>query len=333
MKRNFIRRLLSAAASSLPGVKREAVFNVVRRVSKGVVSSLPRVAQEAVFEQICDEFGRFAVISRLAPECNVVALRASGSYGVIQSASNDESVLMQYAKTGTWAERTNGLLRSFFADTGGNYIDIGANIGLTTIPIAQNSRVRCLAIEPEPQNFANLCVNIAENCPYKNVEVRRLAMFGRRQRLSLELSSGNLGDHRLRIGEKSGQYGEERRPTIDVEAMPLDEIAGDFNGPLAVKIDTQGAEPLVVSGGKETLARAGLVVSEFWPYGMSRLGGNSEILIEFLRDNFSTLAIAMKEEGPVLPPRPSAEVCEQLSGLVSTYSDNPTMYLDIIARR
>jgi hypothetical protein len=208
MKRSFIRRVLRAAAFSLPGVTHEAVFDLVRRLSKRVVSSLPKVAQEAVFEQICDDFGRFAVISRLAPDCNVVPLRASGRYGVIQSASDDKSVLMQYAKTGTWAERTNSLLRSFFAETGGNYIDIGANIGLTTIPVAQNPRVSCLAIEPEPKNFANLCVNIAENCPYKNVEVRRLAIYVRRQRLSLELSSGNLGDHRLRIGEKTGRIGE-----------------------------------------------------------------------------------------------------------------------------
>ena len=166
MKRNFIRRVLKSAVYSLPGVTRETVFDLVKRVSKGVVASLPHVAKEAVFEQICDDFGRFAVIARCAPDCNVVALRVSGSYGVIQSAPDDDTILTQYAKSGTWAERTNNLFRSFFADRGGNYIDIGANIGLTTIPVAQNPHVRCLAIEPEPQNFANLCVNIAENCAY-----------------------------------------------------------------------------------------------------------------------------------------------------------------------
>ena len=332
-EKKLIRSVLRTAASRLPGVTREAVFDFVGHVSKVVVSSLPKVAQEAVLEQICDDFGSFEVISRLAARCNLVALKASGRYGVIQSASDDRAVLLQYAKTGTWAGRTNSLLQSFFTDTGGNYIDIGANIGLTTIPVAQNPRVRCLAIEPEPKNFANLCVNIAENCPHNNVEVRRIAMFARRQRLSFELSSGNLGDHRLRIGDKTGRYGEERRPTIDVEAMPLDEIAADLAGPLAVKIDTQGAEPFVVSGGKETLGRAGLVVSEFWPYGMSRLGGNSEDLIEFLRDQFSTLAVAVEEEGPVLPPRPAAEVCEQLSALVEAHSDNPEVYVDVVARR
>ena len=51
-------------------------------------------------------------------------------------------------------------------------------------------------------------------------------------------------------------------------------LPGNLKGPLAVKIDTQGAEPFVVSGGKETLGRAGLIVSEFGPDGMAQLGGN-----------------------------------------------------------
>jgi FkbM family methyltransferase len=332
-EKKFVERVLRAAVSSLPGVPRQMAFELARRVVKGIVSRLPKLAHQAAFEQICEDLGRFTLISRLAQECNVVALRVSGRYGIVQSASDDTAVLLQYAETGTWAERTNNLLQSFFADRGGNYIDIGANIGLTTIPVAQNPRVHCLAIEPEPKNFANLCANIVENCPHNNVDVRRLAIFERRQKLTFELASGNLGDHRLRIGERTGRYGEEKRASIEVEAMPLDEIVGNLDGPLAVKIDTQGAEPFVVTGGKETLSRAGLIVCEFWPYGMARLGGNSEYLIEFLRDQFSTLAIAIEEKGPVLPPRSPSEACEQLSAFVRAHCDNPEMYLDVIARR
>jgi FkbM family methyltransferase len=343
-EKKLFRRALRAAAFNFPGVKREVVIDCVRRVSKGIVSRLPKVAREAVLEQVCDDVGRFEMISRLAPDCNVVALRVSGMYGVIQSASDDRAVLMQYAKTGTWAERTNDLVTSFFADKAGSYIDIGANIGLTTIPVAQNPRVRCLAIEPEPRNFANLRANVAENCRHNNVELRCLALYTKRQKLSFELSSGNLGDHRLRIGDKIGRIGEENRSTIEVDAVPLDEIAGSLNGPLAVKIDTQGAEPFVVSGGKKTLSRADLVISEFWPYGMVRLGGDPEELIKFFRDQFSTLAIEMEESlvwsksqcseaGTVLSPRSSAAVCDQLSALVAAHSDNPEMYLDVIARR
>ena len=332
LENQFLRRALKAAITGLPAVAREPFFELLTRLSKASISALPWVAREAVVEQLCDEFGLSGLMPRLA-RCGVVALKVSGSYGVIQSSSDDTMILTEYAKTGKWADRTNNLLRSFFANGNGNYIDLGANIGLTTIPVAQNPRVRCLAIEPEPSNFANLCVNVAENCPYNNVEVRRCAVFVRRQTLQLELSSGNLGKHRLCIGEKTGQWGEHKLATINVEAMPLDEIVGTLNGPLAVKIDTEGAEPFVVSGGKETLGRAGLIVAEFWPYGMAQLGGNPEDMIEFLRDQFSTLSIASLENGPILPPRPAVEVCEQLTALVARHSNDPGMYLDVIARR
>jgi FkbM family methyltransferase len=333
MHKQVVRGALKSAVARLPAVAREPVFDFVRRVSKASVSVLPEVAREGVIEQICGEFGRFALMSRLARECGVVALKVSGKYGVIQSSPDDRVVLKEYARTGQWAERTNNLLQSFFAHRDGSYIDIGANIGLTTIPVAQNPRVRCLAVEPEPVNFINLCINIAENCPYKNVEVLPGAIFVRRQTLQFELSLGNLGDHRLRFGESTGQLGEHKRATIDVEAVPLDEIAEGLNGPLAVKIDTQGAEPFVVSGGKRTLARSALIVCEFWPYAMARVGGNPENVIDFLRDQFSSLSIAMQEEGPILPPRPAAEVCAQLTSLVAAHSDNPHMYVDVIAQR
>src|SRR5258708_20144995 len=131
-EKRLLGRMLRAAAFNFPGVSRGTVNDLVRRLSKRIVSSLPKVAHEAVLEQVCDDIGRFEMISRLAPDCNVVGLRVSGRYGVIQTPSDYRTVLMQYAKTGTWAERTNGLLRSFFADRAGSYLDIGANIGLTT---------------------------------------------------------------------------------------------------------------------------------------------------------------------------------------------------------
>jgi FkbM family methyltransferase len=336
LQTNLVRRALKAAVATLPRQARAAVFDLVARGAKAAVAMLPKVAHDAVLEQICqevgrNELGRFQLISRLAKDCGVVALKVSGKYGVIQSLPDDNTVLMEYAKNGTFAERTNGLLQSFFADRSGNYIDIGANIGLTTIPVAQNDRVSCLAIEPEPRNFANLSANIAENCSYKNVQIRRLAIYARSQTLHFEIAPGNLGDHRLRLGQKTGQLGEEKRATIAVQAVSLDEIAGNLNGPLAVKIDTQGAEPFVISGGKETLSRAGLMICEFWPYGMAQLGANPADLIEFLRSHFSTLAL-MEQDGPVLS-RPASQVCEQLTTLVAAHSNNPEMSLDVIARR
>ena len=62
-----------------------------------------------------------------------------------------------YASTGRWAEHTNELIGRFFDKAGrGTFLDIGANIGLTTIPVARRANVACHAFEPEPENFRNL---------------------------------------------------------------------------------------------------------------------------------------------------------------------------------
>jgi hypothetical protein len=41
---------------------------------------------------------------------------------------------------------------------------------------------------------------------------------------------------------------------------PLDEFLDRIEGRLALKVDTQGAEPFVVAGGKGVFAKAGLVL-------------------------------------------------------------------------
>ena len=58
--------------------------------------------------------------------------------GIVASASNDTMVICEYARTGTFAETITEVLTKFFVPAGGTYIDIGANIGLMTIPLARN---------------------------------------------------------------------------------------------------------------------------------------------------------------------------------------------------
>jgi hypothetical protein len=62
-------------------------------------------------------------------------------------------LIAEYARTGTFAPAVTEALQSFFAPAGGTYLDIGANIGLMTVPFACDKRVHCSAFEPEPVNF------------------------------------------------------------------------------------------------------------------------------------------------------------------------------------
>jgi FkbM family methyltransferase len=196
--------------------------------------------------------------------------KADGSrkYGNITFSADDRALLPSYAKTGTWAERTNRQLAEFFASVGnrGACIDVGANVGLTTIPIARHPGICCTATEPDPTNFRCLSENISANCPHNNVTLRNIAIFSERKRLSLELDEHNLGDHRIRLANSGGILNEQNRKVIAVDALPLDDIPVS-GGTLAIKLDVQGAEAFVIRGGRNILDRAGLLIRKSGPMG------------------------------------------------------------------
>jgi FkbM family methyltransferase len=281
-----------------------------------------------------DRYGLY-YISQFASQLNVVINRSViGEYGLFTSALNDEVVLKAYAENGTWAEGTNFAIRNFFAHGQGTYFDIGANIGLTVVPIAATSHVKCFAFEPDPTNFQNLKINIAVNCNNENVRSFNLALFDRKTVLPFEISPNNLGDHRLRLGNSRGLLAEEKRKVIMVPCARLDDLCIPIQGPFLVKIDTQGAEPFVVAGGLVTLGKADIILMEWAPYYMQRMGGDPNIVIDFLRSNFSAARINdIESDNDDGTNQPIADVCATLTKIYSEWSDDPNKYVDIVATR
>jgi FkbM family methyltransferase len=304
-----------------------------KRMVRGLASCIPPRARFLFLQQLVEDIGPWGVFAYLAPRCRIEAVKVTGAYGTVQSAATDQVMLPIYAQTGRWAQRTNEILTSFFAGRGGRYVDVGANVGLTTIPVAQNPSVRCLAIEPEPVNFANLSANVGQNCPHGNVDLRRLAVYSKRGTLKLELSPVNLGDHRLHLSEAAGRMREETRPTTEIEALPLDEIVPEGEGPLAVKIDVQGAEPFVFEGGRRTLGAADLIILEWAPYLMARLGGNIEAVTDLLRDHFAEISVADGEFAPPSPSQPAAAGTQRLLEMARRQAADPDASADVIARK
>jgi FkbM family methyltransferase len=166
----------------------------------------------------------------LARGCGVASLEVHGRYGLIQGSIDDSSILRSYAKTKAWSPAKNRAFIEFFErHKGGTYIDIGAQIGLTMIPVARSPAVSCLAFEPEPTNFRHLQRNIANNCPGGNVELFNLALFDKAQTLDFDLSAANKGDHRVRppmhgVSFAKDAFAEDGRPVIRVDAQPLDAL-------------------------------------------------------------------------------------------------------------
>ena len=262
-----------------------------------------------------------------AAAMNIVELSVRGDYGVFTQSVADRTMLPVYATTGKWNHEMNERLTAFFSKDGGTYVDVGANIGLTLVPLAQNPHVEIIAFEPDPSNFHYLSRNVADNCKHANITLHQLAAFREKTQLKFELSPDNLGNHRIRLKEQEGALSEQFRKTIVVEAVRLDDVVEVKRKPLAVKIDTEGAESFVIEGGPQLLSQAQLFFTEIWPYGIARMGGNIERVAKLIKDNFSTFEIP-PDFGPSEMAARSAE--DFIVPLMNRSSD-PWFHFDLVA--
>jgi FkbM family methyltransferase len=289
---------------------------------------LPAGGRAALFEALWDrEPHDHRRLVREATRCNIAGFLIDGEWGTFQSSTNDLMILPIYAATGTWAKRTNLELIEFFAGRSGTYLDIGANIGLTTVPVARNKAVRCVAFEPDPTNFVNLEENIRRNAPDADVDLHRIALFDRDAILTLGLSDdGNFGDHRIVDAASTS------RRTIEVEGRMLDSFIDAIEPPLALKIDVQGAESNVIAGGGKVLEQTELLIIEFSPFHIAMLDGDKDTIIDCLR-SFEEIAIVAGESDAELVYENAKAACDQLDRFFDEARLEDNLFKDVYARR
>jgi FkbM family methyltransferase len=173
-------------------------------------------------------------------------------------------------------------------------IDIGANVGTVCIKLVRDGAFqRALAFEPDPVNFAYLQRNIEQNDLGSRLRAFDVALSSEQGEMVLERSGENYGDHRLRTGSHPAvsRFDEERREVTRVRVERLDDVL-DAEGidPSDVGLlwmDTQGHEVHVLRGSRELLARGTSVVTEFWPYGLSRAGISEAEFVEAVQGRFT----------------------------------------------
>lgn len=300
-----------------------------------VATGIPLRARRALIKSLAPD-GDFAVVQALAGASGIQSVRVAGAYGLIDGSIHDYAILPRYARTKRWCQVENRFFIDFFeAAKGGTYLDIGANLGLTTIPVAQNPTVSCLAFEPEPSNFQYLSNNVARNCCAGNVQLLNLALFDRVGTLEFELSDRNMGDHRVRVASQLGVFDEQKRLVIRVQAEPLDRIVDrrSIRGPLAAKVIAQGAEAHIIKGGRAVLADAEVMVIEFYPYAMARLNADLFSLIDFMEEHFAEAAVIVGGSESRLVWEPVKTLSSTLFTLTSPGESSPYEYFHIFLRK
>jgi FkbM family methyltransferase len=214
-----------------------------------------------------------------------------GDNGAVEGSLHDRVLFSDYLTRRTWSwDLLELIIHRLKAEKGGTYIDIGANIGLMTIPVALHTSCYTHAFEPDPSHFATLRLNLLRNGVLDRVNAHNTALSDGAGKLKLARSPENFGDYRISRREPiSEAYSQRNWSTIEVAAQPLDDLLdwSRLARPIVIKVDTQGAEPLILMGGRKIFSRAELVIMEFWPLGMRRLNLDPLQFLDELRNLYA----------------------------------------------
>jgi FkbM family methyltransferase len=167
--------------------------------------------------------------------------------GCISYFADDEFIGRALASCGEYSPGEVALWAKLLK-IGDKVIDVGANIGALTLPLAKivGSTGKVFAFEPQPENFGLLLRNITENdlgsviVPFQNGlghESRVMAAP-----MLCELEDSNYGHIVLSTGSQS------------VNVVTLDSVLPECDVQL-IKIDVEGLEEAVIEGGKGVIER------------------------------------------------------------------------------
>jgi len=140
---------------------------------------------------------------------------------------------------------------SALVNPGGIVIEVGANIGVHTIPLAKRvgQAGRIIAIEAQPAILHYLCANIALNALF-NVTTHGCGCGATYKTMSIPDVNysapvmNNFGGISLRDESSSG---------VLIQVAPLDELIGNLPKVDLLKIDVEGMEYEVIEGAIKTI--------------------------------------------------------------------------------
>ena len=167
-----------------------------------------------------------------------------------------------------------------------------------------------------------------------SIKLFNVALFDANCEVSFEISDWNHGDHRVRLVDTKGAFGEQHRMVTKVAARRLDGMVDieSIRRPLFVKIDTQGGEAHVLKGGEAVISSADLLSLEFCPYLLRRAGQHENTLIDFVERHFVAGYI---DNWHVHSERPRLIEINELVGTLRNFSKSvkTTQHLDLLLVR
>ena len=181
------------------------------------------------------------------------------------------------------SDNTNFLTQNLGYESGGLFVDVGANFGWFTCLFSRIAGAggKVVAFEPAKDNLALLRTNLRNN-NLKNVEVIENAVGAEPGKAPLHLAPAtNPGMHSF-VAMPHTQPSEEEQ-TVDITT--LDIALRLHPGKIRLlKIDIEGYEIDALLGAKETLARCERILVEYSPGFLNAAGHRPSDLLQIIRN-------------------------------------------------
>ncbi len=264
-------------------------------MAKKALSILPKSAPSKIYNAARkipiarDILG--AAVKRMVPE------KITTPDGIIYLDPSDMAVSGALA-LGKFEPFETGVFRSL-VKPGMNVVDIGAHIGYYSLIAAKQvgPAGKVFSFEPEPKNFNLLSKNARANGS-KNIMTLNTALSDTSGTRELYLEKYNKGHHSFAKNPHS-------KEVITVKTETLDEALKQFGSAKidVLKIDVEGAEPVVLRGMKETIRQSPnmIIFTEVYPRSMAKMGESAEAYLSELASLGFSLSVIDEEAEAVTP--------------------------------
>jgi len=272
------------------------------RASTGTANKVPKTNSWYLNMAVCRRNIFDGLYKKLKPD-GIVWLNVDNMKMYIDT--DDMSFGYALLMEGAWERYKTDLFKTMVKE-GMIVADVGANVGYYSL-IAANLVGKSgvvYAFEPEPNNYALFSRNVQVNNCANIIAVQKAVSdragqatlwFEKEQKVNPSFSSENA--------MVSSRYkGLDKAECTTVDTISLD---GFFESQVGnykvdfIKVDTEGAEGLMVDGADKILRgnRNLKIILEFWPDGLTRLGTNPQNLLRKLEDyNFRIKRIDDKNQ-------------------------------------
>lgn len=226
------------------------------------------------FEKVCKAYASNAYLGNETVLCRILSKHK------VYLQAKDQGVVPHLILDGYWETWVSQCLARIVTP-GSVCIDIGANFGYFTLLMSELSGVKgkVVAVEPNP----NICsfLRMTQSIHAPHFEIVEAALSNKRGRTTLHVptvypGSASITSFMQHLGMKYSK--------LKVRTLTLDEMAEQLNLLKidVIKMDVEGAEPLIFEGMQQTLARNPdlQIVMEYSPFAYEDANGFTRYLFK-----------------------------------------------------